>query len=812
MTHKTLRVGLISLVLAVAPIPVAPITFAAPGNGDGKLGTASLPSGSHVQGPPPTRATPAASAQMLTQAEIATKKSNRPDSSGALRSTGSNLPIAPLRLRPQATSVPQAGQLASTTLMRFRSTALAASQMATVDEPSVSTDGQVVFMTGNWYAAESIDSGQTFNYLNPYTEFPASYGGFCCDQQTIYDPGQNITVWLLQYRTDPSGNNEQRLTVARGKSGVGGNSWTYWDVTAQLAGFPSGDQLDYPKLEVDSTYLFQTTNVFTAADVYAGSLIFRFPLAQLASGGLVTFTFYLIGNTGTTIAPAPGAPSSMYFGRHLSNSQLRLYTWPDATTGPTFVDVTHSPFVSGPGATCTSPDGTNMCGFADSRVQAGWVAGGIIGFMWNAAQDVNFPYPYVAAVRINQSNLSLIDEPDVWNSSFAFQYPGIAVNGRGHLALTISYAGGGNYPGSELYVMDDLSGGLWQPAYGRLGSNGPPLSRWGDFLIVRAASGNLNSWVAGPFTLQGPCPSTSCANVEPRFVWFGRQRDDPFAPGAATPVGITGQIGQMISNTTVALFLGPSAFAGDYSADMNWGDGTTPSAGVISGSGTAMSITASHTFATAGTFTVTTTITDGSGSSTVATGPATIAGPPSAPSSVEAIAVPSGVSLTWSAPVSDGGSAILGYAVTPYNGSIAQQTVIFNSSTTTQVLVGLAFNVPFTFTVAAFNSVGTGPQSAMSNVISIREPAFQSSPGTAPSRDPANQVPSSAPTPSPRIPVGTAPTRSSETGAQSRSNSTHPDSAAPSPDASSLSVGSATGMTLDSIQELLILRALFAML
>jgi fibronectin type III domain protein len=739
-----LPAGLIGLLLSVAQISIPPVASATRPTGDGWFATARL-HGHHIEGRPPTKFAPTASAQQIVQAELALKKPNR---LGRALSSGLSAPNSSSRVRPrpQATLVTQPSLASPGDLMSFRSTKLATSMASVVDEPSVSVNGQVVFMTGNWYAAESTDSGHSFSYLDPFTEFPASYGGFCCDQQTIYDSGQNITIWLVQYSNDANGNNEQRLAVAHGKSGVSGNSWSYWDVTAQLVGFPSGDSLDYPKLEVDSTYLFQTTNVFTPADSYAGSIIFRWPLAGLAAGGTVTLAASSLGSTGSTITPVSGATSTMYLARHLSPSQLRIYIWPDSASSPSTADVTHSLFSAGPG-TCAAPDGTNMCGNADSRIQAGWVANGAVGFMWNAGQDVNFPYPYVAAVRLNEANKSLIDEPDIWSASVAFQYPGVAVNGRGHLALTVAYAAGGYYPSSGIYVMDDLSGGLWQPAYGRAGSNGPPLNRWGDFLIVRAASGNLNSWVAGPFTFQGPCPGALCPNVEPRFVWFGRQRDDPFAPSGATGVNVTRQVGQTISNVAIATFLGPSAFAGDYSVAVNWGDGTTPSSGNAIGIGTAMTVIASHSYGAAGSFTITTTIIDNSGSSTIAVGLATISGLPSAPTAVQASAG-AGVILNWTAPASDGGSAILGYKVTPYIGLVAQPALVFNSAATTQLLTGLAADVHYGFKIAAFNLVGTGPQSYMSNVISLRSSVSQSSSAPAPSRSPTNQLPSPAPSPS----------------------------------------------------------------
>jgi hypothetical protein len=53
-----------------------------------------------------------------------------------------------------------------------------------------------------------------------------------------------------------------------------------------------------------------------------------------------------------------------------------------------------------------------------------------VGFMWNAAAcnssecAFNRPWPYIRVVRFDQSTLSEIDEPDTWNPSYAFQFPG----------------------------------------------------------------------------------------------------------------------------------------------------------------------------------------------------------------------------------------------------------------------------------------------------------------------------------------------------------------------------------------------------
>jgi flagellar biosynthesis protein FliR len=73
--------------------------------------------------------------------------------------------------------------------------------------------------------------------------------------------------------------------------------------------------------------------------------------------------------------------------------------------------------------------------------------------------------------------------------------------------------------------------------------------------------------------------------------------------------------------------------------------------------------------------------------------------------------------LSWSAPAFDGGSPIAGYEVTPYVGTVAQPSIVFNDTSTTQTITGLTNGTHYTFTVAAFNAVGFGPQSGFSNVV-----------------------------------------------------------------------------------------------
>jgi phospholipase C len=73
--------------------------------------------------------------------------------------------------------------------------------------------------------------------------------------------------------------------------------------------------------------------------------------------------------------------------------------------------------------------------------------------------------------------------------------------------------------------------------------------------------------------------------------------------------------------------------------------------------------------------------------------------------------------VRWQRPVSDGGSPITGYIVTPYIGSTAQAPLLETSATTHVTVHGLDNKTPYTFTIAAVNAHGTGPPSEPSRPI-----------------------------------------------------------------------------------------------
>jgi hypothetical protein len=91
---------------------------------------------------------------------------------------------------------------------------------------------------------------------------------------------------------------------------------------------------------------------------------------------------------------------------------------------------------------------------------------------------------------------------------------------------------------------------------------------------------------------------------------------------------------------------------------------------------------------------------------------------PGAPLGLIATAGNQQATLRWTAP-SDGGRTITRYTITPYLNGVAQATTSVTGSPapTTAVVTGLTNGSPYTFTVSATNSVGTGPDSAASSAV-----------------------------------------------------------------------------------------------
>jgi titin len=181
-----------------------------------------------------------------------------------------------------------------------------------------------------------------------------------------------------------------------------------------------------------------------------------------------------------------------------------------------------------------------------------------------------------------------------------------------------------------------------------------------------------------------------------------------------TPPSAPINLGAVSSDGTVALvWAAPSSNGGatvtgyivDRSADggITWSTATT--------TGTTGAVISGLTNGTTYAFRVRAVNAAGEGSNT-ATVSALPAAVPSAPTSLGTLVGDSQVSITWSAPSSNGGASIVGYRVEQSSdGGSIWTTIVTSTPTRNYLVVGLANGTSYRFRVTAVNAVGVGAAS-----------------------------------------------------------------------------------------------------
>ncbi len=393
-------------------------------------------------------------------------------------------------------------------------------QTSTVGEPTVSNNGNQILATGNWYASRSLDGGQSWSHMSPFTLFPPADGGFCCDQTTIYDPSRDLLIWLLQY-IEQNGTNTLRVAVKQGRT-LGNDNWNLWDFTpAGIDPSWNGEWFDYNHVSLSENYLYAGTNVFSASsNLFRRCVILRISLDELAAAAGLSFDIFETQHN-FSLRCVQGARGSMYFASHNSNSQIRVFRWPENSPDVDEFDIDVTPWFAGSYSAPTVGGGDWMSR-TDPRIMAGWLGRGALGFMWTANQQANRPNPFVRTVRIDEATMSLIDEPDIWNDQIAFSYPSTAVNRFGDVGLSI-FAGGGNlHPSHVIGTYDDIDG-VWRLSLARQGTHTPSLGKWGDYTNCAEIADDGFTWLAAGYTLQG---GSTQSDIEPTMTWFSQQRYD----------------------------------------------------------------------------------------------------------------------------------------------------------------------------------------------------------------------------------------------------------------------------------------------
>jgi catechol 2,3-dioxygenase-like lactoylglutathione lyase family enzyme len=362
----------------------------------------------------------------------------------------------------------------------------------------------VALHTGNRYI-DVVDGGVVTRY-DPTSVFPGPLvGGLCCDQVMTYVPKIDKFVWYMQHWKDGSGTGGFRLATASPFQ-VRQNfqtAWTYWDFAAGYFGF-TGVWFDFPDLAFTDKYLVGTTNV-----VSKGRMVFRIDLDALKTGGTINADY-------TDPATSPVSmfhyshlvqhgQSGAFWAGHKDTATIRIFSWPDASSGYSYVDVG---VANWPNFSYSSvgPDGTDWFDppWADDEVSGGARKGNELWLAWTATagkgtpNGFDFPNVHARVATIDLSTWQTISEMQVWNPDYAFAFPFLDTNSQGEVGIIVGWGGQSDHANTAEGIIGDYV--VWY----HNGSTKTP-DRFGDYITIRRSGGNGGQFAAfGYYTVKDP--------------------------------------------------------------------------------------------------------------------------------------------------------------------------------------------------------------------------------------------------------------------------------------------------------------------
>ncbi len=444
-----------------------------------------------------------------------------------------------------------------------RSTTLRTGYSLQTAEPEVAVKGDRILMTWNRMAARSLNGGQTFEWLQPWTSFPKADEGFCCDQRAIYVPRQDLWLWVLQYHSGPGESNTIRLGWAAGDEAFDAGRFQYTDWKPPDVGLQDGLFFDQPKLAVSDDHFFLSINAFRAG-TFQKAVVIRGALEDLVNGRTPRASCLV------PIAPTSGQPifgpypvrtagDTMYLAAHVSTSELAVWSWPDSQQSAAYHSVIQyddsgkaihyprqDPYScprtgAGPKSDwCFRPEAkenpTDPDKSAnDERITSGWTGQGSIGFAWNASQGDGFAYPFVWVMILDPTRLEacaagecVLGTPHIMSESLAFQYASIAANPDGSLGGLVIFGGGEYYIGCATVARDvsAVATTAWDLASVASSTTDMPSPNSGDYLGVTSDGQSANGW-AGACMTYDPSLTADGGGTLIHFVRFGRRADAP---------------------------------------------------------------------------------------------------------------------------------------------------------------------------------------------------------------------------------------------------------------------------------------------
>ena len=433
----------------------------------------------------------------------------------------------------------------------------------------------------------------------------------------------------------------------------------------------------------------QATVTFTAPDTDGGSPITSYTVTSSPGGlfasdtaspitvtGLTNGTAYTFKVTATNVvgtgaasassnsvtpATTPGAPTSLT--PTSGNAQVALsWTAPSDTGGAAISDYIVEYKLDSDSSWSTFSDGVST---ATSATVTGLTNGSLYDFRVSAANSVG---QGSASTQATSTPMTVPDAP------------------------VIGTATGGNAQATVTFTAPDTDGGTSITSY----------------TVTSSPGGFFATGTASPLTVTGLTNGTSYTFTvtATNAVGTGAASASSNSVIPATLPGAPTAVSAVPGNTQATISFTPPASDGGNSISSYT---VTSSPGGFTGTGSASPITVTGlTNGTSYTFTVTATNDVGTGSASSPSNSVTLSTEPGAPGNLAATVEESSIGLSWSAPISDGGSPITDYIV-EYQLTTGGSWAVFadgSSTATTATVTGLADSTSYDFRIRAVNEIG----------------------------------------------------------------------------------------------------------
>lgn len=476
--------------------------------------------------------------------------------------------------RPQLDLLEPRRLLAAGDFEFYRRGTIPAAPVADLVNPQIASLGETMFATGGRYARVSPDNGTTWNTVNANGVFPDDSrpqlgtwdnAGRSGDSRLATDANRGMVLWLERYApvipVDGDGNplldqaeNGFKLAISRSDTHLQSSNWTTYDFSMYQLGQSKGVIMVNPQMQVSSNFVYVAADIIALVEGddgieidYRGSAWWRISLDSLKTGGSIDRNQLFLtrpntgGNSPSSDGPIGlvyGAGTTMYGATNVTATRIRIYSWRDVDSNPTFVErsglqATSSDFGVTSYRGARTIDGDDVSVLFPNKVQTGWLApNGELGFMWNSAERFGVrPNAFIrTAIFDTTSNLARLSEPDLYSNSDTYFYPAVAVNPAGGVAAIVGRYTDTGPVANDILILDSFTpaglpaNGVWErytAASGNVAVGTTPTDfvTAGRYYGILADDNYPNTWIAAGYVDNGAS--------SPRFYWFGREQDHP---------------------------------------------------------------------------------------------------------------------------------------------------------------------------------------------------------------------------------------------------------------------------------------------